>query len=403
MSGFFDKNEMNEKNSIPKTEGEKNAYTENSKDYVQAFENKKESKEDDGFLYRQDQEKSDEKEAPSDAYKGTQADNEAEKDREEAQNDSEKIWGSSDILTDTQKKKKRKRNIGIGLAAIIIAIAIAVTTLGGALVMVAVDTALLAWDVMDEVFDVFIIRQDTGTTLPDESDDDQPITGNGTPSGLLSVGELEFDTSDTSNELSVAKVVENTKETVVLISVVGYDYFGRQTTGTGSGVVITEDGYIITNNHVVEGAAKVSVDVPNKGKFEATVIGLDRAYDIALLHINTTGLEYATLGDSDALVMGQEVVALGYPLGSAQTVTAGLVSALNVNVRVEGVSMSLLRTNAAINPGNSGGGLFDRSGRLIGIVNAKQVDTDIEGLGYAIPINAAVESVGRINDAVSNK
>ena len=275
----------------------------------------------------------------------------------------------------------------------------AVTVFGGIFVKLTADAALFLKEAFDEAFEFYI---STGDTFPTEDESDGPSDlGNSTASGAIPMGDLEVDTSVSDHDLSVAQVVSKTKDSVVLITVISVDRFGRQTSGSGSGVIVTEDGYILTNNHVVENAVRVYVTVPDKGDFEAKVIGLDPSADVALVKINTTGLSYATLGDSDALVMGQEVVALGYPLGSAQTVTAGLVSALDVRVNVEGYTMSLIRTNAAINPGNSGGGLFDRNGRLIGLVNSKQVDTDLEGLGYAIPINKVIESMEKINNAVS--
>ena len=400
MSEIFDK-EKNNKNPVPNAEDKENAYIETDRDnknskednktYSQSNENKKENKEADEFLYRQKGEKGDAEEAPSNAYQGNQADYEAEKDQKKAQNDQEEIQRTSDILN---KKAKRNRTLGIGLIAVIVAIAIAITTLGGLFVMVAVDTAISVKEFVKQVLDGYEFNVVVGG-----SPNEDVLGGSGqlpeNNGGTVEFEDVEFeiDTSETEGTLSISDVVKRTSDTVVLVTAFGYDRYGKPTSGTGSGVTITEDGYIVTNNHVVDGASYVSVTVPDKGEFEANVVGYDRSSDIALLHINTTGLAYATLGDSDDLVMGQEVVALGYPLGSAQTVTSGLVSALNVRVKVDGVVMSLIRTNAAINPGNSGGGLFDRSGRLIGIVNAKQVDTQIEGLGYAIPINTVVESI----------
>ena len=160
------------------------------------------------------------------------------------------------------------------------------------------------------------------------------------------------------------------------------------TEGAGSGVILTEDGYIVTNNHVIEGASKITVTLQNGTSYDAKLIGTDERADIALIKVETTGLTPAVIGDSDKLVVGEKAVAIGNPLGElGGTVTDGIVSALDREITIDGVKMSLLQTNAAINPGNSGGGLFDGSGNLIAIVDAKSSGEGIEGLGFAIPVN----------------
>lgn len=158
--------------------------------------------------------------------------------------------------------------------------------------------------------------------------------------------------------------------------------------GAGSGVVWTQDGYIVTNYHVVEGASQVTVRLSDGTSYPATYVGGDKESDIAVIKIEATGLTAVTTGDSSALVVGQDIIAVGNPLGElGGTVTNGIISALDRDVTLDGQTMRLLQTNAAINPGNSGGGLFDANGNLIGIVNAKSSGNDIEGLGFAIPIN----------------
>ena len=164
------------------------------------------------------------------------------------------------------------------------------------------------------------------------------------------------------------------------------------TSGAGSGVIIDKEGkgFIITNYHVIEGADGITVRLTDGSEYTATCLGGDEDYDIAVLKINAEGLSFATMGSSKDLRVGEEVVAIGNPLGElGGTVTNGIISALDRNVIVDGNRMTLLQTNTAINPGNSGGGLFDMSGNLIGIVNAKQSETGIEGLGFAIPIDIA--------------
>lgn len=164
--------------------------------------------------------------------------------------------------------------------------------------------------------------------------------------------------------------------------------------GAGSGVIISEDGYIATNAHVVMNdtssalADTITIRLPNGAEYDAQCMGYDTDMDIAVLKIDVTGLVPAICGDSDNLSVGEELVIVGNPLGElGGTVTNGIVSATEREIEVSGKKMTLIQTNAAINPGNSGGGMFDMAGRLVGIVNAKSSGTDIEGLGFAIPVN----------------
>ena len=170
------------------------------------------------------------------------------------------------------------------------------------------------------------------------------------------------------------------------------NWFGGQyvQSGAGSGVVLTEDGYIITCNHVVSGANNIKVSLNDGTEYTATVVGGDSTTDVAVLKIDATGLTPATIGDSDSLAVGQSVLAVGNPLGElGGTVTGGMISALNREVTIEDQTMSLIQMDASVSPGNSGGALFNASGDLIGIVNAKSSGDYAEGLGFAIPINTA--------------
>lgn len=195
---------------------------------------------------------------------------------------------------------------------------------------------------------------------------------------------------------SVAEVAAATAGTVVEItteSVTGNNFMQQYTTtGAGSGVIITADGYIITNHHVIEDARTIKVTLRNGTSYDAKLVGTDEQSDIAVIKIEETGLTPAVLGDSDTLTVGELAVAIGNPLGQlGGTVTDGIISALDREITVQGQTMHLLQTSAAINPGNSGGGLFNSKGELIGIVNAKTLEAGIEGLGFAIPINKAKE------------
>lgn len=159
----------------------------------------------------------------------------------------------------------------------------------------------------------------------------------------------------------------------------------------GSGVVISPDGYIVTNNHVVEGASKIEVTFNDKHKRTATIIGNDPSTDLALIKVDATGLEYLTFADSDEVKVGEWVLAVGNPFNLTSTVTAGIVSAKarNINILGDGSTIeSFIQTDAAINPGNSGGALVDMEGNLIGINAAIASRTgSYEGYSFAIPSN----------------
>lgn len=202
-------------------------------------------------------------------------------------------------------------------------------------------------------------------------------------------------TSDENSQsaYSVADVAKAVSNSVVEITteVVSTNRFMGQyiSQGAGSGVIFTADGYIMTNHHVIDGAQTITVTLKDGTSYQASIIGDDPQTDLALLKIDATGLTPAVLAaDSNELQVGQTAIAIGNPLGQlGGTVTSGIVSALDREIEIDGETMNLLQTNAAINPGNSGGGLFDDNGNLIGIVNAKSSGSDIEGLGFAIPIN----------------
>ncbi len=157
--------------------------------------------------------------------------------------------------------------------------------------------------------------------------------------------------------------------------------------GAGSGIIVSPDGYIITNNHVVSGANKISATVGGE-RVDARLVGADSEMDIALIKVEKTDLQQVTFGDSSNIKIGESVIAIGNPLGQlGGTVTEGIVSALNRDVTINNETMSLLQTDAAINPGNSGGGLFNLQGELIGMVTARSKSASSEGIGFAIPVN----------------
>lgn len=200
----------------------------------------------------------------------------------------------------------------------------------------------------------------------------------------------------TGSKMTVQEVTNKTKDSVVEIKTesVSADAWMQQyvTEGAGSGVVMTADGYIMTNNHVIDGASKITVTTSDDKEYEAKLVGTDSITDIAVLKISAKNLTPATYGNSDQLAVGDMAVAIGNPLGElGGTVSAGIISALDRELAIDGKTMTLLQTDASINPGNSGGGLFNGDGQLIGIVVAKSSGSNVEGLGFAIPINKAAD------------
>lgn len=175
----------------------------------------------------------------------------------------------------------------------------------------------------------------------------------------------------------------------------------NQPSGSGSGVIWSSDGYVVTCNHVVENSAIVKVTLTDGRSYVAKIVGTDAKTDLAVLKIDATDsvLYPAVIRDdtTSPLVLAESVIAIGNPLGVlGGTVTEGILSALERNITVEGMSMTLLQTSASVNSGNSGGGLFDINGSLIGIVNAKSTGEDVEGLGFAIPISTVRQVAGEL-------
>ena len=253
------------------------------------------------------------------------------------------------------------------------------------------------------VFAAFLLGALSSALLPIDNTEDIPSSLGGEVIEIVqNTPQLNITETTDGKELSLPEVVQKVGNSVVEIStssVVTDRFFGQYvTSGAGSGVLITQSniaGYLITNHHVIDGAEKVTVRLTNKEEYVAEVINSTATLDLAILRIEKKSGESfttASIGDSSKLIVGQKIVAIGNPLGSlGGTVTDGIVSALDRNVSIDGISMTLLQHNAAINPGNSGGALFDMAGNLVGIVNAKKFNTGIEGLGFAIPVNIAFE------------
>lgn len=208
-------------------------------------------------------------------------------------------------------------------------------------------------------------------------------------------------TGTPNEEFSIKDIAALTKNSIVEIStetVVWGTRLGQYISeGAGSGIIISNDGYIVTNNHVIEDARKITVKLNSGENYEAKLIGTYSENDIAVLKIETTNLQPVIFGDSDKLCVGDTAVVVGNPLGSlGGTVTNGIISALDREIDLGDTTMNLLQTNAAVNPGNSGGGLFNGRGELVGIIVAKSAGSDIEGIGFAIPINDVKEDISEI-------
>lgn len=203
---------------------------------------------------------------------------------------------------------------------------------------------------------------------------------------------LTANTITNQNELTLPDLFDGANPAVVAISteVTGRNAFGQTVTrpASGSGFFISSDGYIVTNDHVIENVRNITVLLYNGRQYPATVVGRDPASDIAVIKINVTGIAYLTFGNSDAVRVGEQVAAIGNPLGElANSMTVGWISALDRDITVDGVTRTKLQTDAAVNRGNSGGPLLNLHGEVIGVVNAKSVGVDVEGLGFALPSN----------------
>ena len=207
----------------------------------------------------------------------------------------------------------------------------------------------------------------------------QELSGSASVSGVSSIAY--------GNELTVPQIIAKARPSVVAISTVS-----GWSTGTGSGVIMTEDGTIMTNAHVVSGAQSITVRVMDGTEYEATLLGMDEKTDLAVIKIDATGLTPAEFGDSSSIVQGEIAVAIGNPLGLAfeGSVTQGIISAVSREIEVDGRTMTYIQTDAAINPGNSGGALVNGSGQVIGINSGKLSSSDVEGLGCAIPSSGAL-------------
>ena len=289
------------------------------------------------------------------------------------------------------KKEKKSKPVSRGVLAAVLALTI---VLSGC---VGFGGAMLANSISSSKEEVAVENQ------PDKS---APVSTSGAGENIVIYRNVDdVDTSagmSQNGTYSYAEVSAIVKDTVVEINTeftsTSRGWYNYVQQGAGSGVIISTDGYIITNTHVITDestgrvADSITVRLTNGDEYDATVKGYDAEADIAIIKIEASGLTAVQWGDSEQLAVGEELVIVGNPLGElGGTVTNGIVSATQREIEVNGVKMYLIQTNAAVNPGNSGGGMFNMKGQLVGIVNAKSSGTGIEGLGFAIPINEALE------------
>ena len=235
--------------------------------------------------------------------------------------------------------------------------------------------------------------------------------------GQRTATELTTKTVDTEKEMTPAEIYDNFVGSTVGITVdlVGTNIFGQQVTSAaaGSGFVITENGYILTNYHVVENANEITVTFVDGKTYPATYVGGEEGNDIAVIKIEAEGLTPVVLGSSDNMRVGEQVLTIGNPLGELTfTETAGIISALNRTITMsDGRKINMIQTDCAINSGNSGGALFNIHGEVIGVVSAKysasgsSSSASVEGLGFAIPIDDVSDIVSELvtNGYVSGK
>ena len=238
------------------------------------------------------------------------------------------------------------------------------------------------------------------TVTQETSSNDGVITTATSAEGVVS------DVSDVAAKVMPSIVAINSTVTAT-----NYDFFGREVSqagqSSGSGIIIGQNDsklYIVTNNHVIDGATSVQIVFADETTAKATIKGADASADLAVLTVDMNSLskdtaaaiKVATLGNSDEVQAGEIAIAIGNALGYGQSVTVGYISAVNREVTIEDQTMTLLQTDAAINPGNSGGALLNAAGEVIGINSVKYASAEVEGMGYAIPISSAIPMINEL-------
>ena len=283
-----------------------------------------------------------------------------------------------------EMKPVKKKRMGLKIAALALVCALAGGAVGGG----------VAWGITSGVFG------GAETTVQISG---RPVT------------EVELVTVDGKTEMTDAEVYAANVNSVVSINVTGTsgtNFFGQpvQTASAGSGFVLTKDGFIVTNYHVVKNAETVKVTLYTGDEYEAKYVGGDEDYDIAVIKVEASELQPVILGDSAGLNVGDHVLAIGNPLGELTfSMSGGMVSSVDRAINVNGTPFNMIQTDASINSGNSGGPLFNSYGEVVGIVSAKYSSSgggaSVEGLGFAIPMNDVVAMIQDImtNGYITNK
>ena len=283
------------------------------------------------------------------------------------------------------KKKKKKKNKGNGTGKLIAALLVC-SLLGG-----AVGSGVTYFIANNNINNINNINNTNNSLINNVQKD---------PATFLS--------TDSSSAMTAVDIYKKVAPAVVVVSsksIQSYNGFlPTETDSIGSGFIINEDGYILTNYHVIEGATEVTVTLSTGEEVKASVVNYDQEQDVAMIKINgdvkVPGV--VELGDSNALQPGEEVLAIGTPLSTdlSYTLTNGIISALNRNVETDnGVQLNLIQTNTAINPGNSGGPLINTKGQVVGI-NTLKMSGEVEGIGFAIPINDVKEKIESLSKPI---
>ncbi len=287
------------------------------------------------------------------------------------------------------KKKSNSKTLRTALAAVL-----ALVVIAGSCGITAA-TVNTRWEsrtaAMEAEFNVRMNELEQQIANAAKDAQTNPIISQVTPTGALTPGSV---------------YAQNVRSVVLITCEVVSTMYGQSAVGTsaGSGFILTENGYVVTNAHVVDGATKISVQTHDGQVFSATLVGSDTTNDVAVLKVDAEGLDPVVIGSSESLAVGDQVVAIGNPLGElTSTMTAGYVSAKNRDVTTDGVTINMIQTDAAINSGNSGGPLFNMAGEVVGITTAKYSGSSssgatIEGIGFAIPID---DVIGMIDDLVN--
>ena len=295
-----------------------------------------------------------------------------------------------------QNQKHNKKNNGIGgrMIALLVAVAL-VASIGGSVLTNVISNISRKNEETNKASETMSSQSvESSQDAQSEEDDGYTLEKSQLPTSLSS--------NDTGKSLTPKEVYAmNVNACVGIATQITTNVWGQvaSASASGSGFILTSDGYVVTNNHVVEDATSVTVKLYNGDEYDATIVGTDEMNDVALLKIDATGLQAVTVGDSDQIEVGEEVIAIGNPLGELTfTMTAGVVSALDREINTDGKPINMLQTDVAINSGNSGGPLFDMDGNVIGITSAKysgetSSGASIEGISFAIPINDALRIV----------